>query len=450
MFGKNFLWGAATSAYQIEGGAYEDGKGLNIWDVFCHQNGRVFEGNTGDTACDHYHRTEEDVGLMKRLGIKAYRFSVNWARLLPNGTGTVNQRGVDFYDRLIDLLLKNDIMPFMTLYHWDLPYELHLRGGWLNPDSADWFAEYAELIGKRFGDRVKHFMTFNEPQVAIGLGYRDGVFAPRLRLHTDEVLRAGHNLLKAHGAAVRSLRESCPRAEIGIVMAHSPLMPSDGDKQAALDAYGTTDMENFVYSDCYWLDPIVFGKYPSAVSQYIVQRELPLLSGEDMRLISQPIDFIGGNTYQGNYFELDSSGARRLLPNADGYPRTPNGWKITPEALYWAPYVTCTRYGLPYYVCENGTALNDYPLSDGRIHDINRIEYLKQHLARLERAKDEGLDIRGYFAWSLMDNFEWASGYRDRFGLIYVDFKTKERIIKDSGYWYGDFIREQLQAAMTE
>lgn len=278
------------------------------------------------------------------------------------------------------------------------------------------------------------------------LGYRDGVFAPGFRLHTDEVLRAGHNLLRAHGAAVRSLRESCPNARIGIVMAHSPLMPADGDKQAALDAYGTTDMENFVYSDCYWLDPIVLGKYPSAVGQYIVQRKLPLLSGEDMRLISQPIDFIGGNTYQGNYFEFGSSGARCLLPNADGYPRTPNGWKITPEALYWAPYVTCTHYGLPYYVCENGTALNDYPLSDGRIHDSSRIEYFKQYLAQLKRAKDEGLDIRGYFAWSLMDNFEWASGYRDRFGLIYVDFKTKERIIKDSGYWYGDFIREQSKS----
>ena len=251
MFGKNFIWGAATSAYQIEGGAYEDGKGLNIWDVFCRQSGRVFEGNTGDTACDHYHRAEEDVELMKQLGIKAYRFSVNWARLLPNGTGAVNHRGIDFYDRLIELLLENDIMPFMTLYHWDLPYELHLRGGWLNPDSADWFAEYAELIGSRFGDRVKYFMTFNEPQVAIGLGYKDGVFAPGFRLHTDEVLRAGHNLLKAHGAAVRSLREICPNSQIGIVMAHSPLMPANGSKQAALDAYGNTDLESFVYSDCY-------------------------------------------------------------------------------------------------------------------------------------------------------------------------------------------------------
>lgn len=445
MFGKNFVWGAATSAYQIEGAAYEDGKGLNIWDVFCKQEWRIFENNSGDTACDHYHRMEEDVELMVRLGIKAYRFSINWARLLPDGIGRVNQKGIDFYNRLIDLLIKNGIEPYITLFHWDLPYELYLRGGFLNREIADWFAEYAELVGKSFGDRVTHFMTINEPQVVVGLGYQDGAFAPGLRLHRDEVLRAGHNLLLAHGAAVKALRKSCAKKpEIGIVMATTPHLPVRKElKEAAINSYGKTDINSFVYADCYWLDPIVYGKYPEPVENYIRERGLPLL--DDMELISEPIDFIGSNIYQGNYYDEDAAGNVLSVPNADGYPRTPNGWKITPNALYWGAVENCTRYKLPYYICENGTALNDYPLSDGKIHDDNRIEYLKNYLAGLEKAKDEGYDIRGYFAWSLLDNFEWASGYRDRFGLIYVDFETKERIIKNSGYWYRDFITQQSQ-----
>lgn len=443
MFGKNFVWGAATSAYQIEGAAYEDGKGLNIWDVFCKQDWRIFENNSGDTACDHYHRMEEDVALMAELGIKAYRFSINWARLLPNGVGKINQSGIDFYNRLIDLLIENGIEPYITLYHWDLPYELYLRGGFLNREIADWFAEYAALVGKSFGDRVTHFMTINEPQVVVGLGYQDGAFAPGLRLHRDEVLRAGHNLLRAHGAAVKALRKSCAKApQIGIVMATTPHLPIKEElAQSAINAYGKTDINSFVYADCYWLDPIVFGKYPEPVEHYIKQRGLPLL--DDMELISQPVDFIGSNIYQGNYYNEDDNGNPLPVPNADGYPRTPNGWKITPDALYWGAAENCTRYKLPYYICENGTALNDYPLSDGKIHDDNRIEYLKNYLAGLEKAKDEGYDVRGYFAWSLLDNFEWASGYRDRFGLIYVDFETKDRIIKNSGYWYRDFIAQQ-------
>lgn len=443
MFGKDFTWGAATSAYQIEGGAYEDGKGLNIWDVFCKQEWRIFENNNGDTACDHYHRMEEDVDLMVRLGIKAYRFSINWARILPNGIGKVNQSGIDFYNRLIDLLIKNGIEPYITLFHWDLPYELYLRGGFLNCEIADWFAEYGELVGRSFGDRVTHFMTINEPQVVVGLGYQDGAFAPGLKLHRDEVLRAGHNLLRAHGAAVKALRKSCTKApKIGIVMATTPYIPVKKElTKGAISAYGKTDINSFVYADCYWLDPIVFGKYPEPVESYIKERGLPLL--DDMELISEPIDFIGSNIYQGNYYNEDENGDVKPVPNADGYPRTPNGWKITPDALYWGAAENCTRYKLPYYICENGTALNDYPLSDGKIHDDNRIEYLKNYLAGLEKAKDKGYDIRGYFAWSLLDNFEWASGYRDRFGLIYVDFETKERIIKNSGYWYRDFIARQ-------
>lgn len=443
MFGNDFVWGAATSAYQIEGAAYEDGKGLNIWDVFCKQEWRIFENNNGDTACDHYHRMEEDVAIMAELGIKAYRFSISWARILPNGVGEVNQRGIDFYNRLIDLLIKNGIEPYITLFHWDLPYELHLRGGFLNREIADWFAEYAGIVGKNFGDRVTHFMTVNEPQVVVGLGYQDGAFAPGLKLHKDEVLRAGHNLLRAHGAAVRALRKSCPqKPQIGIVMASTPHIPVKKElKQAAISAYGKTDINGFVYADCYWLDPIVFGKYPEPVERYIKERGLPLL--DDMALISESIDFIGANTYQGNYYNEDENGNIIAVPNADGYARTPNGWKITPNALYWGAAENCSRYKLPYYICENGTALNDYPLSDGKIHDDSRIEYMKNYIAGLEKANDEGYDVRGYFAWSLLDNFEWASGYRDRFGLVYVDFETKERIIKNSGYWYGEFIARQ-------
>ncbi len=443
MFGKNFVWGAATSSYQIEGAAFEDGKGLNIWDVFCKQEGRIFEGNTGDTSCDHYHHMEEDVKLMAELGLKAYRFSLSWARLLPDGSGRINQKGIDFYNKLIDLLLENGIEPYITLFHWDLPYKLHLKGGFLNPEIASYFEEYAELVGKSFGDRVSNFMTINEPQVVVGLGYQEGCFAPGLRLHRDEVLTAGHNLLRAHGAMVKALRRTCKtNPKIGIVMASSPKLPVRKElEEKALKAYGRTTLSDFVFSDCYWLDPVIFGKYPKVIEEYIKKRGLPLT--DDMELISQPIDFIGANIYQGNYYDEDDCGSEIPVANKDGYPRTPNGWKITPESLYYGPVQTCTRYNMPYFICENGTALNDYPLSDGKIHDDARIDYLKTYLARLERACDEGFDVKGYFAWSLLDNFEWASGYRDRFGLIYVDFETKERIIKQSGYWYRDFIRSQ-------
>lgn len=436
-FKKDFIWGAATAAYQLEGGAFEDGKGLNIWDTFSHKKGKTFEGHNGDVACDHYHHLEEDLDIMKSLGLKSYRFSVSWSRVLPLGTGKVNEAGINFYDRLINGLLERGIEPCMTLYHWDLPYALHLKGGWLNDESSDWFEEYAKLIKERFGDRVKNFITFNEPQVFVGCGYYEGSHAPGYNLSKGELLRIGHNVLKAHGKAVIALRNGS-ECKIGLTSAAGAVIPaseSAEDIETARKEYFDSDNDAFVFSNSYWYDPAVKGKYPDWVYDH-KSIDAPTITDEDMKIINQPIDFIGLNIYNGRYVSADSG----TLVNKAGMPMSLIQWPVTPEALYWGPRYYFERYGKPIMITENGMSCHDAVSLDGKVHDPNRIDYLNRYLLELKRAVDDGVQIDGYFVWSLIDNFEWAHGYKERFGIVYCDYETQKRTLKDSAFWYKDVI----------
>lgn len=429
-FKKDFIWGAASASYQVEGAAFEDGKGLNIWDVFCRENGKIYDSHNGDVACDQYHRLEDDLGAMTEIGVKSYRFSVSWARILPEGTGKVNEKGIEFYSRLLDGLEKRGIKPCMTLYHWDLPYALHLKGGWLNGDSPKWFEEYVNVIKERFGGRVHDFITFNEPQVFVGCGYYEGVHAPGYKLARAELVRIGHNILKAHGLAVKALRGSGD-CKIGITGASCPAIPaseSEGDIKAAERCYFESDYDAFAFSDAFWFDPVFKGRYPDWVYSFDAINK-PVITDSDLELISQPLDFLGLNIYNGKYV----SESKGVLGNPQGFDRTLMGWPITPEALYWGPRFMYERYSKPIVITENGMSCHDAVSLDGRVHDENRIDYLHRYLLEYKRAADDGVELDGYYVWSLTDNFEWAHGFNQRFGLTYIDYKTQKRIVKDSG-----------------
>ncbi len=446
-FRKDFVWGAATSSYQIEGAYNEDGKGLSVWDMVCEKEGFVYEGHTGKIACDHYHRYKEDVAILKKLGIKAYRFSISWPRIFPDGTGKVNAAGLVFYDNLINELIANGIEPYITLYHWDLPLALHRRGGWLNRDIADWFAEYAALIAKRYSDRVKKFITINEPQCVIGAGYIEGGDAPGLKVSVSDAVVAAHNLMLAHGKAVKAMRENgAPDILIGYAPTGSGTYPHDesskADIKAARDAYfeirnGKIDWS---WSVSWWSDPVVLGEYPKDGLAYLGEY-LPDTWQEDLKTICQPLDFYCQNIYNGREFKAGENGYEKVR-RYEGFPRTANGWPITPGAIKWAAKFLYERYKLPIYITENGLSCHDTVSLDGKVHDPNRIDFLHRYILALREAAEEGADIRGYFQWSLMDNFEWGLGYSERFGIVFVDFVTQERIIKDSGYWYSNVIKE--------
>lgn len=431
---KDFLWGAATASYQIEGAWNEDGKGLNIWDEFSHQPGRVENNSTGDVACDHYHRYREDVKLMSELGLKAYRFSLSWSRILPEGTGKVNQAGIDFYNNLIDELLKYNITPFITIFHWDLPYALHLKGGWLNPEISTWFEEYTEVIAKAFGDRVKNFITLNEPSVFMGCGYWHGVHAPGIKYGLKDILQIGHNIHMAHGKAVKVLRSAVPDAKVGITLATQPMIPVTGaDEKAAFDSYfdGGLNGGSCMWSTCYWLDPIVLGSYPKELLEQAGDL-FPSFTADDMALISQKIDFIGLNIYEAKY--------QGQYTRPTGAPHTEIDWDVYPDALEWGIKLNYKRYNLPIYITENGLSTHDWVSLDGKVHDPNRIDFLNRYLRGLKRAAESGCEVNGYFHWSFMDNFEWAKGYNPRFGMVYVDYQTQKRTPKDSAYWYREVI----------
>ncbi len=444
---KDFVWGAATAAYQIEGAWNEDGRGLTIWDVYSHQPGKVYAGHTGDKACDHYHLFKQDVALMKELGIKAYRFSLCWTRIFPNGIGEVNERGVGFYSDLIDELIANNIEPYITLFHWDYPYALHCKGGWLNSDCVEWFAEYAATVVKLFSDRVKYFITFNEPQCFIGIGYQQGNHAPGCKMMHADVFRMCHNVLKAHGAAVKRMR-ACAKQDIKIGYAPTcsalyPATESEADINAAREAFFKCPPpdESYMWNCAWWSDPVILGKYPEE-GMTLYRDYLPEITDEDMELISQPIDFYAQNIYNGHAIRADENGKPVAVQRAPGSGKTASQWSITPESLRWGPKFLYERYKLPIFITENGMSAHDVVSLDGKVHDPNRIDFLARYLREMEKAVDEGVDIRGYFLWSLMDNFEWGSGYSERFGIIYVDYDTEERILKDSGLWYRDWIQE--------
>jgi len=441
-FPEGFVWGTGTSAYQIEGAAREDGRGLSVWDAFCHRSGAIWEGQTGDVACDHYHRYAEEVALMKQVGIQAYRFSICWPRVLPEGVGTVNDAGLAFYDRLVDELLAAGIQPWPTLFHWDYPQALFERGGWLNRESADWFADYVAVVVDRLSDRVSHWFTINEHQCFIGFGHRDGIHAPGLTLSRAEVLRAGHHSLLAHGKAVQVIRQrSKTPCEIGyapVGWSKYPVSDRPEDVEAARQAtFRTSEDEPIV--NAWWMDPVFLGHYPEDGLR-LYGDDAPDVREGDMATISQPLDFCAFNTYNGTPIRAGESGQPEVVPYPLGYPMNFFRGPITPECLYWTPKFIYERYGLPIIMSENGMSCMDWVAVDGGVHDPQRIDMLCRYLREFERAGADGVPLKGYFLWSFMDNFEWAEGYRQRFGICHVDFTTQERVLKDSAHWYGKVI----------
>ncbi|MFQ6098230.1 MAG: GH1 family beta-glucosidase [Armatimonadota bacterium] len=447
-FPDDFVFGTATASYQIEGAAREDGKGPSVWDMFCRKRGTIWQGQSGDVACDHYHRYREDVTLMREIGLDAYRFSISWPRVIPAGPGAVNEKGLAFYDRLVDELLAADVTPFVTLFHWDYPYELYCRGGWLHPDSPEWFAEYAKVVVDRLSDRVRNWMTLNEPQCFIGLGHYRGVHAPGDKLGLAEVLRAAHNSLLAHGKAVQTIRaHSRSESRVGYAPVGTVKMPAsdaDADVEAARRAMFLFRGDDY-WANSLWMDPVFFGRYPDDALEALGD-VAPEIRDGDMEAISQPLDFFGVNTYQGAFVKAGDDGQPEEVPFPPGHPITAFTWWVTPEALYWGPKFFYERYGLPIIITENGMANVDWVSLDGAVHDPQRIDYLHRHLLQFLRAGEDGVDVRGYFVWTLMDNFEWAEGFKQRFGIIYTDFVTQRRIMKESAHWYKEVIATRGEA----
>ncbi|MCC5804882.1 MAG: beta-glucosidase [Opitutales bacterium] len=441
-FGENFTWGCATASYQIEGAAREDGKGPSIWDMMCRWEGKIFNRDTGDTACDHYHRYAEDVGIMRDLGLGAYRFSISWPRVLPEGTGRVNEKGLAFYDRLVDALLEGGVTPYATLFHWDYPYELFCRGGWLNSDSPLWFAEYADVIVDRLGDRVKHWMTMNEPQCFLGFGHVTGTHAPGLKLDWAEYLRATHHALLAHGRAAQAIRvRSGDTAMIGwapVGVVRMPASDSAESVELARRAMFAMEKKDF-WVNSWFMDPVFLGKYPEDGLKAFGSAAPDVRAG-DMDIISTPVDFLGLNIYNGQTIESNGSGGWRAVEKAPGHALTNFHWPVTPGCLYWGPKFLHERYGKPIVITENGLSSTDWVHTDGQVHDPSRIDFLRRYLRELRRAKNDGVDVRGYFQWSLLDNFEWAEGYKHRFGLVHIDYGTFKRTPKDSATWYKEVI----------
>ena len=435
-FPIGFLWGSATAAYQIEGSPLADGAGSSIWHRFVHTPGMVRDGDTGDVACDHYRRWADDVALMRRLGLKAYRFSVSWSRVLPNGKGTVNAPGLDFYERLVDALLENGIEPLVTLYHWDLPAALDDRGGWLNPDIAKWFADYAAVMFRKFDGRVKKWATLNEPCVIADGGYLHGALAPGHRNRFEAPI-ASHNLLRSHGAAVQAYRAE-GRHQIGIVVNIEPKHAASNDP---------ADVAATVRADAYmnrqYLDPIFFGTYPKEMAE-IFGEAWPDWPEQDFSLIRQPIDFLGINYYTRSVTRFDDKAwpLRACAVRQQQATYTESGWEVfgpgLTETLVWLK----SRYGdMPLYVTENGAAFFDPPTArNGRVEDVLRVDYLREHILAVHAAVQRGVDVRGYMVWSLLDNLEWSQGYSKRFGIVHVDFATQERTPKESAHIYSKVI----------
>jgi len=447
-FPDGFLWGAATSAYQIEGARDADGKGLSVWDTFCLRPGAIRNDDTGDLACDHYRRWRDDVRLIRELGLRAYRFSLSWPRILPTGVGAVNPAGLDFYERLVDALLAEGIVPCLTLYHWDQPQALYERGGWLHPDSPAWFAEYAAVVADRLSDRVEWWLTLNEPEIFIGLGYGAGVHAPGEQLVFSQLLRVVHHALLGHGLAVQALRARARRTvRIGMANAVSQCVPateSSEDVEAARKAmFGPVNAWN--WGPAWLLDPLHLGRYPDD-QQRLFERHTPPFPEEEVKTIAQPLDFFGLNLYFAKVVRAGSEGRAEEVRPAMGAPRTALDWPVVPQALYWVPRFLWERYRKPLLITENGLSCRDWVSLDGRVHDPQRVDFMARYLRELGRAMAEGVEVQGYFHWSLFDNFEWAEGYRERFGLVYVDYATQARVPKESAGFYKRVIETNGRA----
>jgi len=441
-FPDDFRWGVTTSSFQIEGATQEDGRGESIWDMFIRRADVIAGNGNADVACDHYHRWQEDIDWLAKLGVNAYRLSVAWPRILPEGTGRIEQRGLDFYDRLVDRLLSKSIEPWVCLYHWDFPLSLFHRGGWLNRDSARWFADYVELVVRRLSDRVTQWITFNEPQVFISEGHYWGRHAPGLHLPWKEVLLAGHHSLLAHGYAVAAIRSSAVRSpSVGYAPAGPVSLPLDNTADDIAIAYAESCAvtHETIWNMAWWLDPVVFGRYPADGVQMFGAAS-PTAQPGDMEAISCPLDFLGLNLYWGPRVDATHRGREAIWNYPADHPRTAFGWAIVPEIMHWGPRFMAKRYGLPIVVAENGMSCLDAVATDGGVHDGARVDFITRHLTMLRSAISAGVDLRGYFHWTLLDNFEWAEGYRQRFGLLHVDFPMGTRTAKDSFFHYRDII----------
>lgn len=434
-FPDGFLWGTATAAYQIEGAWDEDGKGPSIWDAFSHTPGKIDRGETGDVACDHYHRMDADIALMAQLGYPAYRFSISWPRVIPAGRGSVNPTGLDFYDRLVDRLLESKITPFVTLYHWDLPLPLHEAGGWYNRETASAFADYAGVMAAKLGDRVRHWITLNEPWIVTVAGYALGMHAPGSK-RPYRAFRVAHNLLLGHGLAVQAVRAAAPQSQVGLTNALTPIHSHRLDRRTAA-AERANDVVNRL-----WLDPVFGRGYPDGIKRYVERQNRGNLRPDDLETIAQPLDFLGINNYHRMIVAPTSRPVYTFKPVEPSYPGvqfTEMGWEVYPDGLREILTWVSREYGpIPLYVTENGVAYRD-TLIDGAVHDPDRIRFLRRYIGAVGQAIADGADVRGYFVWSFMDNFEWSYGYDKTFGLVHVDYAggSLDRTVKDSGRWYA-------------
>jgi len=437
-FPKDFLWGAAASAYQIEGAYKEDGKGESIWDRFTRWEGHVLNGDNGNVACDHYHRYKDDVALIKSLEIPCYGFTVAWTRIQPTGSGAVNHKGLDFYSRLVDELLAAGITPKTTLFHWDLPQALQETAGWTNRDTADRFADYARIVFDHLADRVKMWATHNEPWVSAFLGYATGVHAPGI-CDYSQAYQAAHHLLLSHGKAVQMFRQGGYEGKIGLILNLNGLIPASDDERDVAATQRVHDETHALF-----LDPVFKGSYPQALFDYIGVHQ-PKIHANDLDVIQQPIDFLGLNYYNTDLVSFDIFGGlnkAHLTPySAPGWGRTEMNWGIHPTGLKNEVLYIKENYGNPeLYLTENGCALPDIPDKNGFVKDWDRIRFLQAHIQALHEAVQDGANVQGYFVWSIFDNFEWERGYGQRFGIVRVDFETLQRIPKQSSYWYRELI----------
>lgn len=438
IFPENFLWGTATASYQIEGAWKEDGKGESIWDRFTHTPGNVVNNDTGDTACDHYHLYTEDVKLLKELGVKTYRLSISWPRIFPEGKGSPNKKGIEFYKNLIKLLIDNGIKPAVTLYHWDLPQRLQDIGGWANREVVDCFEKYACYVFKELGEIVPIWITHNEPWVVSFVGNWFGSHAPGITDFSTALL-VSHNVLLSHGKAVKAYREMGYDGEIGITLNMATMYPASKNEEDILAAQRSDGFQNRWFAD-----PIFKGKYPEdMIKWYSKKVVLPEVKEEDMEIISTPVDFLGINFYFSNFIKsAPDEWPLELKAVKTGRPETDMGWEIHPEGLYDLLIRLNRDYkGVKILITENGAAFNDIVNREGAVEDDNRLDYIYRHLTQACNAIQDGVNLAGYYVWSLMDNFEWAYGYSKRFGITYVDYSTQQRIIKKSGYWYREVIK---------
>ncbi|SCP94851.1 GH1 family beta-glucosidase [Anaerobium acetethylicum] len=442
MFDKDFLWGAASAAHQIEGGFRDDGKGLGIWDYFEQQKGHIKHGETADVSCDHYHRFREDVALMKQIGLKSYRFSISWPRVMPHGTGKVNEKGLQFYSDLVDELLAAGIKPMVTLYHWNLPYELHEKGGWRNPEIPSWFEAYTKAVVERLSDRVEYWMTFNEPQLFVGGGYLGGFHAPFELNDTKTMLEISKHVFLAHGKAVSVIRQMAKRPSlVGLAPTGPVYLPKNDSAEDIEDARQKSFAVHpaaFAFGNAWWADSIFLGRFPEG-SEEIFGDKMIRFTQEEWAEVSQKLDFYGFNVYQAETaYPIPKDAYDEYA--YQGSPHTMMDWNVTPEVMYWSSRFLYDRYQKPLMITENGMAGMDWEAIDGKVHDPQRIDFLNRYLLQLEKAVDEGIPILGYQYWSIMDNFEWTEGFDKRFGLIHVDYQTCKRTLKDSAYWYKKVI----------